>query len=278
MGGRAPLIGACAQLGTRAPQDVEFELSGRLAARYGNEAFSGNLAWRHARSSDDMLITSSLGAGVARIVRDKDSVVLTTAEMREYRAADAETLTEEVLGFRLPLAGLADWVRGRPSDPRLALIEQGPEGRLRSLGAGTGDDYLGTRGERPSRMRRRYKEIDFASQSRNGMNGTRRRQDESLMMCSEASRRYPSWRRSWLIDRATRRRFLARRRRIRFSHLRGSKPCVRAARLLGENRRPRWRRVALEKNLPRAARGARRMRRVLILLDRLWNPGLGASA
>ena len=44
------LLGACAQLETRIPEDVEFDLSGRLAVRYGGEAFSGNLAWRHASS------------------------------------------------------------------------------------------------------------------------------------------------------------------------------------------------------------------------------------
>jgi outer membrane lipoprotein LolB len=48
-------------------------------------------------------------------VRQGDTYVLTTADRREYRAADAELLTERVLGFRLPLGGLADWVRGRPS-------------------------------------------------------------------------------------------------------------------------------------------------------------------
>src|SRR5207245_463644 len=62
-----------------------------------------------------MLITTPLGQGVARIVRDGDQVALTTAEPREYHAADVESLTQQVLGFRLPLDGLADWVRGRPS-------------------------------------------------------------------------------------------------------------------------------------------------------------------
>ncbi len=61
------------------------------------------------------LISTPLGQGVARIQRQGGAVVLTTAERRVYRAADTETLTERVLGFRLPLTGLADWVRGRPS-------------------------------------------------------------------------------------------------------------------------------------------------------------------
>ena len=38
---------------------------------------------------------------------------LTTSDQKVYQASDAETLTEQVLGWRLPLAGLPDWVRGR---------------------------------------------------------------------------------------------------------------------------------------------------------------------
>jgi outer membrane lipoprotein LolB len=154
--------GACAQLQTKAPQDVEFDLSGRLAARYGNEAFTGNIAWRHAKSADEMLITSSLGAGVARIVRDGDSVVLTTAEPREYRARDAETLTEEVLGFRLPLSGLADWVRGRPSDQAAAKTHYDEQGRLRLLEErGWKVDYQEYEGKLPSRLRLTYPDIEL---------------------------------------------------------------------------------------------------------------------
>ena len=155
-------IGACAQLETKAPQDVEFDLSGRLAARYGKQAFSGNIAWRHARSADELLITSSLGAGIARIVREGDSVVLTTAEPREYKARDAEALTEEVLGFRLPLAGLADWVRGRPSDKSGAKAEHDADGRLRLLEErGWKIEYQEYEGKLPSRMRLTYPDIEL---------------------------------------------------------------------------------------------------------------------
>src|SRR5688572_8138629 len=156
------LAGACAQLETRPPVDVEFDLSGRLAARYRGEAFSGNIAWRHARSADEMLITSALGAGVARIVRQGDSVVLTTAEPREYRAPDAEALTEEVLGFRLPLAGLADWVRGRPSTESPASAEYSPDGRLLSLQQqGWNVEYLDYHDKRPARLRLTYPGIEL---------------------------------------------------------------------------------------------------------------------
>jgi outer membrane lipoprotein LolB len=156
------LLSACAQLETSAPQDQIFELKGRIAARQGSEAFTGNIAWRHAGSADELLITSPLGQGVARIVRQEGSVLLTTAEPREYRAPDAEALTEQALGFRLPLAGLADWVRARPAPDAPATVERSADGRLVSLEqSGWKIDYLEYSGGRPSRMRLAYPGIEL---------------------------------------------------------------------------------------------------------------------
>ena len=108
------LLAACATPGfLLSATDAEFDLSGRIAVRYRDDAGSGNIAWRHAARADELLLTSPLGQGIARIVRTGDEVSLTTQDGREFRAADAESLTEQVLGFRLPLLGLADWVRGR---------------------------------------------------------------------------------------------------------------------------------------------------------------------
>jgi outer membrane lipoprotein LolB len=62
-----------------------------------------------------MLITTPTGQGVAQILRQGDAVLLRTSEPREYRAADSEELTQRVLGFPLPIEGLAQTVQGRPS-------------------------------------------------------------------------------------------------------------------------------------------------------------------
>ena len=91
----AAFLAACAQVEIKPPEGpLEFSLAGRIAARSGNESFTGNIAWRHAPDGDELLRTS---------------------EPREYRAADSEELTERVLGFRLPIEGLAQTVQGKPS-------------------------------------------------------------------------------------------------------------------------------------------------------------------
>lgn len=137
LGGALLALVGCAGLKERAPgQRVEFELAGRIAVRYQNEAASGNLAWRHTPDSDEMLMTTPIGSSVARIVRTGDLVVLTTADGQEFRAADAESLTEKALGFRLPLAGLVDWVRGRALQGQPAVATRDAMGRLAVLEQG----------------------------------------------------------------------------------------------------------------------------------------------
>jgi outer membrane lipoprotein LolB len=155
------VLAACAQLQT-ATEPAEFSLSGRLAARSGDEAFSGNVQWRHSAASDEVLITTPLGQGVARILRKRDAVVLTTAESKEYRAADVESLTEEALGFRLPLAGLADWVRGRPSGGAPFQLRRGEDGRIRSLEQnGWKIDFTQYEGALPTRLQLHYPGVEL---------------------------------------------------------------------------------------------------------------------
>jgi len=156
------LLAACAAMEFRAPAEaLEFELAGRIAVRYRDEASSGSISWRHHARGDEMLITNPLGQGVARILRSGEQVTLVTAEGREHHAADAEELTEQVLGFRVPLAGLADWVQARAA-PGPALARRGAEGRLLELEqAGWRIEYLEYRDQRPSRLRLVYPGVEL---------------------------------------------------------------------------------------------------------------------
>jgi outer membrane lipoprotein LolB len=117
------VLGACASLPEAGhPLPGGFELSGRVAVRYGKDAASGRIFWRHSSDVDELLITSPFGQGIARLDRKGDQFHLVTSEQKEYRADNAEDLTEEALGWRLPLGGLSDWVRAVPTPGRSAEV------------------------------------------------------------------------------------------------------------------------------------------------------------
>jgi outer membrane lipoprotein LolB len=121
-------LAACATLepAPTGPIGEAFHLSGRVAVKYGTEAASGKISWQHDPGSDELLLSTPLGQGVARIVRSDGMVSLTTSDHKQYQASDVESLTEQVLGWRLPLAGLPDWVRGRaaPGVPAQTRLDQ----------------------------------------------------------------------------------------------------------------------------------------------------------
>jgi len=119
----AAVLGACAGLpehGTAPPGG--FELSGRVAIRAAKDSGTAKIFWRHSSGADEMLITSPVGQSIARIRRDGGLFRLETGDGKEYRASDAESLTEQALGWRLPLAGLSDWVQGRANPDRPAEV------------------------------------------------------------------------------------------------------------------------------------------------------------
>jgi len=152
------VLAACAELG-RAPTDKAFdlELQGRIALRYGTEGGNARITWRHSAATDDMLITSALGQGIARITRDGTAIILITADGKQYRAADAESLTESVLGWPLPLAGLPDWVLGRPAQGRPAQLRRDDSGQASTIAQdGWSIDYLAWHEALPARINLRH--------------------------------------------------------------------------------------------------------------------------
>ena len=98
-------------------------------------------------------------------MRAGDEIALTMQDGREHKAADAEALTEQLLGFRLPIVGLADWVRGRPArGPAPAPTRQiaDTSGRLTELEqAGWRIEYQEYQDRLPARMRLSYPGLEL---------------------------------------------------------------------------------------------------------------------
>lgn len=107
-----------------------FQLSARLAVKHDGRGFSGTLRWTHDALHDEVFLLSPLGQGVARIARTSGGVTLTTADEKTYRADSVETLTQEALGWQLPLHGLEHWVLGLAAPESAARRDVDANGRL----------------------------------------------------------------------------------------------------------------------------------------------------
>jgi len=131
---------------SRAAALEAFQVNGRVAVKYDGQGFSGNFRWQHGATSDNVFLLSPLGQGVAQLMQDASGVVLTTAEQREFRAQDPADLTEQVLGWRLPLNNLRYWVRGVVVPNGAGTTVQGEDRRLAQLNQdGWRIDYLSYR-------------------------------------------------------------------------------------------------------------------------------------
>jgi len=111
----------------------QFTLKGRIGVQTNGEGFSGSLNWQHNNLNDDISLYSPFGGQVARIKKTVGKVTLEDAKGNSVSATDAETLTQTALGWRLPLAGLADWSLGRPTDGDVQSITWNEYGYLTSL-------------------------------------------------------------------------------------------------------------------------------------------------
>jgi outer membrane lipoprotein LolB len=93
---------------------VSFRLDGRVSVKAGEESFSGGLVWRRDAITEELLLRTPLGQGVAELRGGPAGMELKNAEGRLYFAADADVLVQQALGLALPLRGLAWWVVGLP--------------------------------------------------------------------------------------------------------------------------------------------------------------------
>ena len=158
----AAILGACAALpepGVAPPGG--FALTGRVAISRAKDSGSVRIFWRHSSDADEMLVTSPVGQGIARITREDGRYRLVTGDRKEYRALDAESLTDEALGWRLPLSGLPDWVQARPSPDRPATVTGGMGEGLEIRQDGWKVAYDEFRGGRPFRMRLSREDLEI---------------------------------------------------------------------------------------------------------------------
>lgn len=168
----ATLLAGCATVPSSSPSTTtapvppaSFTADGRLSARHGKDAVSVNFVWKHAPPHDDISLSTPLGQILAELSGDA-SVGYARVRRSDGRTLEADgwmALTERSLGFPLPVAGLAAWIRGGPHEGSPHSIEIDASGRpatLRQDGWEIIYDYADARALRPERLRLIYPEVE----------------------------------------------------------------------------------------------------------------------
>ncbi|OIQ78114.1 outer-membrane lipoprotein LolB precursor [mine drainage metagenome] len=114
----------------RVAQIRAFALNGRIGVLSEKKGFSGTLHWHHHTEGDDIDFYSPIGTQLGSISAGADGVTLTTSDQKTYTAQDAETLMQDTLGWSLPMAGLSNWVLGRPSAGEVQILAWDGQGRI----------------------------------------------------------------------------------------------------------------------------------------------------
>jgi outer membrane lipoprotein LolB len=110
----AAALAACAVLpqDRQVPRAAAFDLVGRVAVTDGGRVFTSGMRWQHQDEEDEIWLLTPTGQALAHIQAGASGATLTGADRNQYHASDVESLTRRALGWELPLARLAWWVRG----------------------------------------------------------------------------------------------------------------------------------------------------------------------
>jgi outer membrane lipoprotein LolB len=97
------------------------DLTGSLAVNYQKhdgqpDRLNGRYTWTQRPGRVDVSLIGPLGQTVAEISVTPDSATLTQANRPPRSARDIDTLTQQTLGWPLPVAGLRDWLQGYATD------------------------------------------------------------------------------------------------------------------------------------------------------------------
>ncbi|MGO4307486.1 outer membrane lipoprotein LolB [Cupriavidus sp. RAF12] len=111
--------------------------SGRFAAnyvRYGrNEGVQGSFRWEEQGRNVRLDLVSPLGQTLAVVTSTPSGATLDLPNEPPRNAPEVDSLMEQALGFSLPVAGMRDWLHGRPASGAPSKSTRDANGRLDTL-------------------------------------------------------------------------------------------------------------------------------------------------
>ncbi|WP_295803702.1 lipoprotein insertase outer membrane protein LolB [uncultured Microbulbifer sp.] len=112
---------------------LRWEANGKLGVRSPRENGSANMTWQQANSNYRIHLSGPLGAGATLISGSPTGVSLQRGSDPAVFAADPSELTEQIMGWPLPVGEMFYWVRGLPAPGAVAGKQTNAQGLLQSL-------------------------------------------------------------------------------------------------------------------------------------------------
>ena len=116
----AVLLAACAQprMATsdswrEQTEMPDFTADGRLAVKVNEKGSYANFDWTHQNQVQTIDVNTPLGNTVGQLCQDGQGVLAVDGKGQVYQAANAEALSEQLLGYALPVQYLDVWANGQ---------------------------------------------------------------------------------------------------------------------------------------------------------------------
>ena len=119
------LVAGCATVPETTPDRVYAGRFSALATQGDKrESVSGRFSVEVRGHRQRIDLATPLGTTVARVEVGPEGASASGPGVQEVRGPDADALAEQLLGWRLPVSGLPDWIEGRPVPTRPARVER----------------------------------------------------------------------------------------------------------------------------------------------------------
>lgn len=126
--------GERAQQEQRLQRIQHWEAEGKIAIRMADDRQSASFKWTQKKDDYAIHLFGPFGQGTTWLRRSSGRVTLESAKTGVHRAASAEMLMQDVLGWQVPVTNLQFWLRGLPAKkPRPERQERDLTGLLSHL-------------------------------------------------------------------------------------------------------------------------------------------------
>ncbi len=90
----------------------DWQLDGKIAVRYDHKADTANIEWRQNYQNYKIRLFGPLGLGAVRFQGGPKNIELIDNKGQVHTAKSAEILSQQILGYPLPIENLIYWLKG----------------------------------------------------------------------------------------------------------------------------------------------------------------------